>query len=85
MAWAQNPQVLQNARTQLNTVQENSKAASNEALDITPTKSKAGNPTTAPAKSSATAAKSTVVAVVDHVTAKPSVTRQSRQRFRCRK
>jgi hypothetical protein len=43
MAWAQNPQIIQNTRTMLNTVQQNNTAASNEALGIKP----------APAKNSA--------------------------------
>jgi len=43
MAWAQNPQIIQNTRAQMNTVQQNNTAASNEALGIKP----------APAKNSA--------------------------------
>jgi hypothetical protein len=34
MAWAQNPQVIQNTRTQMNAVQQNATAASNQALGI---------------------------------------------------
>ncbi len=34
LAWAQNPQIIQNTRTTMNTVQKNTTAASNEALGI---------------------------------------------------
>lgn len=34
LAWAQNPQIIQNTRTTMNTVQQKSTAASNEALGI---------------------------------------------------
>ena len=40
MAWAQSPQVLQNVRTQMDTVQKNATAASNQALDIKPAAAK---------------------------------------------
>jgi hypothetical protein len=49
MAWAQSPQVVQNVRNSLNTVQKNATAASNQALGI--------KPATAAAKSSPAAAK----------------------------
>ena len=61
MAWAQNPQIIQNTRAQLNTVQQNNTAASNDALGIkqvdAKTTSAKSKQTTAPVKSSAPAVK----------------------------
>jgi hypothetical protein len=83
MAWAQNPQIIQNTRTQLNTVQQNNTAASNEALGIKPSASKdsAAKPAATPAKSSAAVVKTgastpkanVVPAKSSPVAAKPSV------------
>jgi hypothetical protein len=53
MAWAQNPQIIQNTRTMLNTVQQNNIAASNEALGIKPAPAKnSTKAATTPAKAS---------------------------------
>jgi len=58
MAWAQNPQIIQNTRTMLNTVQQNNIAASNEALGIKPAPAKnSTKATTTPAKASTAAVK----------------------------
>jgi len=62
LAWAQNPQIIQNTRTMMNTVQKNNTAASNEALGIT------NHPATKPA---ATATKS-VATVKPAASTKPS-------------
>src|SRR5258707_15864997 len=81
MAWAQSPQIIQNIHTQLNTVQQNNTAASNEALGIKQpaAKDSAAKPataaksgasvvkTSAPTKASLVSAKSTTAS------AKPSV------------
>jgi len=58
MAWAQNPQIIQNTRTQLNTMQQNNTAASNEALGIKQTE-----PKTSAAKSTVTSVKAHAAAV----------------------
>ena len=76
MGWAQSPQVLQNVRTQLDTVQKNATAASNQALGIQPASSTAKSSSAAvkpaaaasqikivPATSSPAAAKSPAAAV----------------------
>ena len=56
MAWAQNPQVLQNVRTQMNTVQQSSTAASNQALGVKSTPAReSAKPATSAAKSSSPA------------------------------
>jgi len=86
MAWAQNPQILQNTRTQLNAVQENNKAASNEALGIkqTPAKSTAAKPAVvsskpvAPSKAVSAAAKPTVTATKPATTAAKSTVTASK-------
>jgi len=58
MAWAQNPQIIQNTRTMMNTVQQNNTAASNEALGIKPVAAKNSTKTaTTPAKASTAAVK----------------------------
>jgi hypothetical protein len=49
LAWAQNPQIIQNTRTTMNTVQKNTTAASNEALGITAPASRAAGTATSPA------------------------------------
>ncbi|HWZ81413.1 MAG TPA: hypothetical protein VNW47_02250 [Terriglobales bacterium] len=70
MAWAQNPQIIQNTHAQLSTVAQNNTAASNQALEIKatpiPTKTVSAKPaaampkaTVAPAKASASSAKVT--------------------------
>lgn len=70
MAWAQNPQVLQNVRTQMNTVQQSNTAASNQALGIKSTPAKeSAKPTTTAAKSN-TAAKSSAPAKANVAQAK---------------
>lgn len=53
MAWAQSPQVVQNTRTALNTVQKNATAASNQALGIKQAPAKDAHPASKPAPSSA--------------------------------
>jgi hypothetical protein len=61
MAWAQNPQVLQTVRTQMNTVQQNNTSASNQALGIKSTPAKdSAKPAATPAKSSPAAVKPSV-------------------------
>jgi hypothetical protein len=81
MAWAQNPQIIQNTRAQLSTVQQNSTAASNQALGIkaTPVTAKTvsvkpatAKATVAPAKASA-AKPSVVPAKVTASAVKPAV------------
>lgn len=61
LAWAQNPQVVQNTRTALNTAQKNAAAASSQAVGIqqTPAKDAHANtkPTPAPTQKSAPAQK----------------------------
>jgi hypothetical protein len=58
MAWAQNPQIIQNTRAQMNTVQQNNTAASNEALGIKPAAPKnLAKTATTPAKASTAAVK----------------------------
>src|SRR5712672_3535059 len=61
MAWAQSPQIIQNTRAQMNTVQQNNTAASNEALGIkpAPAKSSAKPASTPPSKPSVVAVNST--------------------------
>ncbi len=56
MAWAQSPEIIQNARAKMDTVQQNKTAASNEALGIKhPTANDShAKPAAAPVKSSAT-------------------------------
>ena len=54
MAWAQSPTIIQNMRTQMNTVQQNKTAASNEALGI---KQPAAKDSHVAVKSAATPAK----------------------------
>ena len=55
MAWAQSPEIIQNTRTKMDTVQQNKTAASNEALGIKQPAAKDSHakPTAAPVKSSA--------------------------------
>jgi hypothetical protein len=64
MAWAQNPQIIQNTRSQLNTMQQNTTAASNAALGIKQAdpKTSAAKPTVIPVKSSAAAVNKTTAA-----------------------
>jgi hypothetical protein len=52
MAWAQNPQIIENTRAMMNSVQHKSTAASNEALGVKPAPAKpaAAKPATAPTK-----------------------------------
>lgn len=52
MAWAQNPQIIQDTRAKLNTMQQNNTAASDEALGIkqAPAKESASKPAATPAK-----------------------------------
>jgi hypothetical protein len=70
MAWAQSPTIIQNTRAQMNTVQQNKTAASNEALGISQTTSKDAH---AAAKPAATAVKSTPAVVKTvAVSSKPS-------------
>ncbi len=86
LAWAQSPEIIQNTRTMLNTVQKNNTAASNEALGIkqaAPAKDThaAAKPAAAPVKStpvlvktSAAPAKASVVpAKANAASAKPKV------------
>jgi hypothetical protein len=49
LAWAQNPQIIQNTRTKMNTVQKNATAASNEALGTTAPASHPSATATSPA------------------------------------
>jgi hypothetical protein len=58
MAWAQSPNILENTRTKLNTVQKDNTAASNEALGISQPAAKDSH-----AKPAATAVKSTAAVV----------------------
>jgi hypothetical protein len=59
LAWAQNPQIIQNTRTKMDTVQKNATAASNEALGTTAPASHpsatAASPAARPSKVSAAA------------------------------
>jgi hypothetical protein len=75
MAWAQSPQIIQNTRAQLNTVQQNTTAASNEALGIKPSAPKApvAKPAATSAQSSAPAAKPSVAPAKAKAAAKPTV------------
>ena len=67
LAWAQSPQVVQNTRAALNSVQKNATAASNQALGVKPAAAKDAHPTvkataasgqkTAPGKPAAAAVK----------------------------
>ena len=61
MAWAQNPQVIENTRAMMNSVQQKSTAASNEALGVKPAPAKqaAAKPATAPTKTTTVAVKTT--------------------------
>jgi hypothetical protein len=63
MAWAQNPQIIQDVRAKMNTVQQNNTAASNEALGIkaTPVKATAAKPANAQVKTSPAPVKVNVV------------------------
>ncbi len=64
MAWAQNPQIIQNTRAQMNTVQQNSTAASNEALGIKPAPAKSSaKPASTPARTSTAAIKPSATSV----------------------
>lgn len=97
MAWAQNPQIIQNTRTQLNTMQQNNTAASNDALGIKQSgaKTTAAKPTVTPVKSSAAVvktsaapAKASVVPVkasVAPVKATASATPKSAEPFKAKK
>jgi len=69
MAWAQSPQVVQNARTQLDTVQKNATAASNQALGIKPAAAKDAAPAAKPAAKSSAAAASPIKIVPTKVSA----------------
>ena len=64
MAWAQNPQVIENTRAMMNSVQQKSTAASNEALGVKPAPAKqaAAKPATAPTKTTTVAVKTTTAA-----------------------
>ncbi len=55
MAWAQSPEIIQNTRAKMDTVQQNKTAASNEALGIKQPAAKDthAKPAAAPVKSSA--------------------------------
>ncbi|MFY9559123.1 MAG: hypothetical protein WAQ52_02715 [Terriglobales bacterium] len=61
MAWAQSPEIIQNTRTTMNTVQKNATAASNQALGINQPLAKdahaAAKPTAIPVKASPMAVK----------------------------
>ena len=59
MAWAQSPEIIQNTRAKMDTVQQNKTAASNEALGIKQPAAKDSHakPAAAPVKSSAAALK----------------------------
>ncbi|MBI3476151.1 MAG: hypothetical protein HY010_10490 [Acidobacteria bacterium] len=61
MAWAQNPQIIENTRAMMNSVQQKSTAASNDALGVKPAPAKqaAVKPASAPAKASTAAVKTT--------------------------
>jgi len=69
MAWAQSPEIIQNTRTKMDTVQQNKTAASNEALGIKQPAAKDSHakPAATPVKSSAAVVKTSVAP------AKPSV------------
>ena len=69
MAWAQNPQIIQNTRAMMDTVQQKNTAASNDALGIKPeaAKKSVAKPAATPVKSSTAAVKSSAA------TAKPAV------------
>ena len=62
VAWAQSPQIVQNVRQSLNTVQKNATAASNQALGITSAPAP-GKPAAAAGKPTANAAKPAATAV----------------------
>jgi hypothetical protein len=61
MAWAQSPEIIQNTRAKMDTVQQNKTAASNEALGIKQPAAKDSHakPAATPVKSSATVVKTT--------------------------
>ena len=71
LAWAQNPQIIQNTRTTMNTVQKNATAASNEALGVSAPASHPAASATSPA-----AKPSNVSAAVQ---TKPTSTGQAKQ------
>jgi hypothetical protein len=83
MAWAQSPEIIQNTRTMMNTVQKNNTAASNEALGINQPAAQDAHakPATTPAKASTAAVKtsaapskaSVVPAKANATSPKPSV------------
>ena len=83
MAWAQSPQVIQNTRSAMNTVQQNATAASNQALGISQSPKDAhaaAKPAAGPAKSapmvvknSAPTAKPALVPAKAPATAKASI------------
>jgi hypothetical protein len=74
MAWAQNPQIIQNTRAQLSTVAQNSTAASNQALEIkaTPVTAKPSSSKTASTKTTAAKTPATKTATVKTASAKPA-------------
>lgn len=61
LAWAQNPQIIQDTRAKMNTVQKNATAASNEALGIKPAATAAVKSSPAVVKTSSVPAKASVV------------------------
>jgi Tfp pilus assembly protein PilP len=69
MAWAQNPQIIQDVRAKMNTVQQNNTAASNEALGIkaTPAKAATAKPAAAPVKISTATVKASAAPVKANV------------------
>jgi Tfp pilus assembly protein PilP len=75
IAWAQSPTIIQNTRAQMNTVQQNKSAASNQALGIEQTPAKdthaAAKPAATPVKSTAVKSTPAVVKTVS-VSSKPS-------------
>jgi hypothetical protein len=82
LAWGQSPEIIQNTRTMMNTVQKNNTAASNDALGINqPAAQDSAKPAATPVKSSAAViqtsaapSKATVVpAKAKTASAKPSV------------
>ena len=62
VAWAQSPQIVQNVRQSLNTVQKNATAASNQALGTTPT-SAASKPASTSVKSAPASSQVKIVPV----------------------
>ena len=77
MAWAQSPEIIQNTRAKMDTVQQNKTAASNEALGIKQPAAKDSHakPTATPVKSSAAVVKTSAApAKASVVPAKVSVT-----------